>query len=231
MKIEITMSKENIEAGKNMIRSFGDIIIPDEPWDVERQISLFEENLNPSDEKQISKFASQKVEAIDDDDRKVIIDINDEFVGDGLKFVIKAMKIFKPMLKLFGGLRDMLKGMMDDLTNESKTFSEKWKDNSTFEVGAYYNYNKTLRGYVIREVNKTTKNTKIRHKMVCGGKAMMAILEDAVNGVDNGIVKLDYVTIDNAATYEAAKAILRNTDKKDFEEINNCKFSITLDNE
>ena len=230
MKIEVTMSKENIEASKNAIREFGEIIIPDEPWEVDKQIATFEENLNPSEEKQISKFASQKVEAIDDD-RKVIININDEFVGDSIKFVLKAMKIFKPAIKLFAGLKDMLKSMMDDLTKESKLFGEKWKDDSTFEVGAYYSPNKQIRCYVIKEVNETTKTTKIRHKMACGGKTLMAILEDTINGMDNGIVKLDYVKIDNASSYEAAKGILRYQDKKDFEEVNGIKSSITLDNE
>ena len=219
MKIEVTMSKENIESSKNLIRGFGEIIIPDEPWNVDKQITTFEENLNPSEEKQISKFASQKVEEVDDG-RKVIISINDEFVSDSLKFVLKAMKIFKPMIKLFGGLKDMLKGMMDDLTKESKLFNEKWKDDSTFEVWAYYNYNKSIRGYAIKEVNETTKATKIRHKMVCGNKAKMAILEDAINDIDNGIVKLDAVKVDEIGSYDDAKRILRATDKRDFEEIN-----------
>lgn len=230
MKIEVTMSKENIEASKNLIRGFGEIIIPDEPWNVDKQITTFEENLNPSEEKQISKFASQKVEAIDDD-RKVIININDEFVGDSLKFVLKAMKIFKPAIKLFGGLKDMVKGMMDDLTKESKLFGEKWKDDSTFEVWAYYNYNKSIRGYAIKEINGTTKSVKLRHKMVCGSKTMMAILDDAINGVDDAVVKLDCVKIDELISYEDAKRILRATDKKDFEEVNGIKSSVTPDNE
>lgn len=230
MKIEVTMSKENIEASKNLIRGFGEIIIPDEPWNVDKQIANFEETISPSEEKQISKFASQKVEEIDDG-RKVIININDEFVGDSLKFILKTMKIFKPAIKLFAGLKDMLKSMFDDVAKESKLFGEKWKDDSTFEVGAYYSPNKQIRGYVIKEVNKTTKTTKIRHKMVCGGKAAMAILNDAIDGIDNEIVKLDYVKIDELICYEDAKCILRAVDKRDFEEINGIKSSITLDNE
>lgn len=230
MKIEVTMSKENIECAKNMIRGFGEVIVPDEPWNVDKQVTTFEENLKPADEKLISKFASKKVEATPNG-CKVIIDINDEFIGDSLKFIIKAMKIFKPAIKLFGGLKDMVKGMMDDLTKESKLFGEKWKDDSTFEVWAYYNYNKSIRGYVIKEINGTTKSVKLRHKMVCGSKTMMAILDDAINGVDDAIVKLDCVKIDELISYEDAKRILRATDKKDFEEVNGIKSSITLDNE
>lgn len=230
MKIEVTMSKENIDSVKNTIRGFGEVVIPDEPWSVGKQIDIFNENLKPADEKAITKFASKKVEAIEDD-RKVIINIDDEFVGDSLKFILKAMKIFKPMIKLFGGLKEMLKGMMDDLTKESKTFSEKWKDDSTFEIGAYYSPNKQIRGYLIKEINETTKTMKVRHKMVCGGKTVMSILDDAINGINNGIISLDYVKIDNAATYEDAKRILRDTDRKDFEKLNGSKSSITLDNE
>ena len=229
MKIEVTLSKENIEASKNLIRGFGEVIIPDEPWDVDKQIATFEENLNPSEEKQISKFASQKIEKVDDG-RNVIIDINDEFVGDSLKFILKAMKIFKPAIKLFGGLKDMLKSMFDDVTKESKAFGDKWRDDSLFEVGAYYNHNKSIRGYLIKEINETKKTEKIRYKMVCGSKAAMAILEDAING-NNDIIKLDYVTIDTLSNYEDAKRILRVTDKRDFEEVNGIKSSVTLDNE
>lgn len=228
MKIEVTMSKENIEVSKNLIRGFGEII--DESLDAEKQISNFEENLKPADEKLISKFASKKVEATPNG-RKVIIVIDDEFVGDSLKFVLKAMKIFKPAIKLFSGLKDMVKGMMDDLTKESKLFGEKWNHPSTFEVWAYYNYNKSIRGYVIKEINGTTKSVKLRHKMVCGSKTMMAILDDAINGVDDAVVKLDCVKIDELISYEDAKCILRATDKKDFEEVNGIKSSIAVDNE
>lgn len=230
MKIEVTMSKENIAAAENAIRGFGEIIIPDEPWNVDKQIDIFNENLKPADEKAISKFASKKVEAIDDD-RKVIIDIDDEFVGDSLKFTLRVMKIFKPMIRLFGGLKEMVKGMMDDFKKESNLFNEKWKDDSTFEVWAYYNPNKSIRGYIIKEVDRTTKSTKIRHKMVCGGKTMMAILEDAINGIDNGIVKLDCIKVNEVDSYEEAKIILRNVDKRDFEKVNGSKSSITPDNE
>ena len=231
MKIEVTMSKENIEQIRNSIRGFGEVIIPDEPWDIDRQINIFDQGLEPADEKPISKYASKRVEAAPLGKRKIVITIDDEFVGDAFKFTLKAMEIFKPAIRLFAGLKAMLKSMVDDLTKESKLFNEKWKDDSTFEVGAYYSPNKQIRGYLIKEINETTKTMKVRHKMVCGNKTVMAILEDAINGIDNGIVKLDYVVIGNAATYEAAKAILRNADKKDFEEINNCKSSITLDNE
>lgn len=230
MKIEVTMSKETISVVENAIRGFGEVIIPDEPWDIDKQIDIFNENLKPADEKLISKFASKKVEATPNG-RKVIISIDDEFVGDAFKFVLKAMEIFKPAIKLFAGLKAMFKAMVEDLTKESKLFGEKWKDDSTFEVGAYYSINKQIRGYIIKEVNETTKTTKIRHKMVCGGKAAMAILEDAINGVDNGIVKLDYAIIDTLGNYEDAKRILRATDKKDFEEVNGIKSSVTPDDE
>lgn len=229
MKIEVTLSKENIAVVENGIRGFGEVIVPDEPWEVDKQIATFEENLKPADEKLISKFASKKVEAIPNG-RKVIITVDDEFVGDAFKFTLKAMKIFKPAIKLFAGLKDMLKGMFDDVTKESKAFGDKWRDDSLFEVGAYYNYNKSIRGYLIKEINETKKTEKIRHKMVCGSKAAMAILEDAING-NNDIIKLDYVIIDTLSNYEDAKRILRATDKKDFEEINGIKSSITLDNE
>ena len=63
MKIEVTMSKENIEQIRNSIRGFGEVIIPDEPWDIDRQINIFDQGLEPADEKLISKFASKKVEA------------------------------------------------------------------------------------------------------------------------------------------------------------------------
>lgn len=231
MKIEVTMSKENIEQIRNSIRGFGEIIIPDEPWDIDRQINIFDQGLEPADEKPISKYASKRVEAAPLGKRKIIITIDDEFVGDAFKFTLKAMEIFKPAIRLFAGLKAMLKSMVDDLAKESKLFNEKWKDDSTFEVGAYYSPNKQIRGYLIKEINETTKIMKVRHKMVCGNKTVMAIIEDAINGIDNGIIKLDYVVIGNAATYEAAKAILRNADKKDFEEINGTKSNITLDNE
>lgn len=230
MKIEVTMSKENIAVVENGIRGFGEVIIPDEPWDIDRQIDIFNENLKPSDEKLISKFASKKVEATPNG-RKVIITIDDEFVGDAFKFVLKAMEIFKPAIKLFAGLKAMLKSMFDDVTKESKRFGDKWKNDSHFEVGAWYSDNKAIRGYTIKEIDNTTKSEKIRHKMVCGGKTAMAILEDAINGTNDCIVELHYTVIDSAATYEAAKAILRNAYKKDFEEINKTKSSITLDNE
>lgn len=230
MKIEVTMSKENIAVVENAIRGFGEIIIPDEPWDIDKQIDIFNENLKPADEKLISKFASKKVEATPNG-RKVIITVDDEFVGDAFKFVLKVMEIFKPAIKLFAGLKAMLKSMFDDVTKESKSFGDKWKNDSHFEVGAWYSDNRTVRGYTIKEIDDTTKSEKFRHKMVCGGKAAMAILEDAINGTNDCIVELHYTVIDNAATYEAAKAILRNADKKDFEEINKSKSSITLDNE
>lgn len=230
MKIEVTLSKENIAVVENAIRGFGEIIIPDEPWDIDKQIDIFNENLKPADEKLISKFASKKVEATPNG-RKAIITIDDEFVGDAFKFVLKAMEIFKPAIKLFAGLKAMLKSMFDDVTKESKSFGDKWKNDSHFEVGAWYSDNRTVRGYTIKEIDDTTKSEKFRHKMVCGGKAAMAILEDAINGTNDCIVELHYTVIDNAATYEAAKAILRNADKKDFEEINGIKSSITLDNE
>ena len=231
MKIEVTVSKENIEQIRNSIRVFGEIIIPDEPWDIDRQINIFDQGLEPADEKPISKFASKKVEAVPIGSRKIIISVNDKFVGDAFKFVLKTMEIFKPAIKLFAGLKAMFKAMMDDLTKESKLFGEKWKNDSHFEIGAWYSDNKMVRGYTIKEIDDTTKHVKYRHKMVCGSKTMMAILEDAINGIDNGIVKLDYVAIGSAVTYEAAKTILRETDKKDFEEINKSKSSITLDNE
>lgn len=230
MKFEVTMSKENIGVVENSIRGFGEIIISDEPWDIDRQIDIFNENLKPADEKLISKFASKKVEATPNG-RKVIITIDDEFVGDAFKFVLKAMEIFKPAIKLFAGLKAMLKSMVDDVTKESKSFGDKWKNDSHFEVGAWYSDNKMVRGYTIKEIDDTTKSEKFRHKMVCGGKAAMAILEDAINGTNDCIVELHYTVVDNAATYEAAKAILRATDKRDFEEINKSKSSITLDNE
>lgn len=229
MKIEVTISKDNIEQIRNSIRGFGEIIIPDEPWDIDRQIDIFDQGLEPADERPISKFASKKVEATPNG-RKVIISVDDEFIGDAFKFILKAMKIFKPAIKLFAGLKDMLKSMFDDVTKESKAFGDKWRDDSLFEVGAYYNHNKSIRGYIIKEINKTKKTEKIRHKMVCGSKAAMAILEDAING-NNDIIKLDYVIIDTLSNYEDAKRILRATDKKDFEEINGIKSSITLDNE
>ena len=228
MKIEVTLSKENISVVENTIRGFGEIIIPDEPWNIDKQIDIFNENLMPAGENSISKFASKKVEATPNG-RKVIITVNDEFVGDAFKFVLKAMEIFKPAIKLFAGLKAMLKSMFDDITKESKSFSDKWKNDSHFEVGAWYSDNKAIRGYTIKEIDDTTKSEKIRHKMVCGGKAAMAILEDAINGTNDCIVELHYTVINNTATYEAAKAILRNADRKDFEEINNCKSS--MDNE
>ena len=231
MKIEVTMSKENIAVVENAIRGFGEIIIPDEPWDIDKQIDIFNQALEPADEKPISKYASKRVEAAPLGKRKIVITIDDEFVGDAFKFTLKAMEIFKPAIKLFAGLKAMLKGMAEDLTKESKSFGEKWKNDSHFEVGAWYSDNKAIRGYTIKEIDDTTKHVKYRHKMVCGSKTVMAILEDAINGIDNGIVKLDYVAIGSAVTYEAAKAILRETDKKDFEEINKTKSSITLDNE
>lgn len=231
MKIEVTMSKENIEQIRNSIRGFGEVIIPDEPWDIDRQINIFDQGLEPTDEKPISKYASKRVEAAPLGKRKIVISIDDEFIGDAFKFTLKAMEIFKPAIKLFTGLKAMLKSMVEDLTKESKFFGEKWKNDSHFEVGAWYSDNKAIRGYTIKEIDDTTKHVKYRHKMVCGSKTMMAILEDAINGIDNGIVKLDYVAIGSAVTYEAAKAILRETDKKDFEEINKTKSSITLDNE
>lgn len=231
MKIEVTMSKENIEQIRNSIRGFGEIIIPDQPWDIDRQINIFDQGIEPADEKLISKFASKKVEAAALGKRKIVISIDDEFIGDAFKFTLKAMEIFKPAIKLFTGLKAMLKSMFDDVTKESKSFGDKWKNDSHFEVGAWYSDNKAIRGYTIKEIDDTTKSEKIRHKMVCGGKAAMAILEDAINGTNDCIVELHYTVIDNAATYEAAKAILRNADKKDFEEINGIKSSITLDNE
>ena len=230
MKIEVTVSKENISVIENGIRGFGEVIIPNEPWDIDRQIDIFNDNLKPADEKAISKFASKKVEAIPNG-RKIIVTIDDEFFGDAFKFTLKAMEIFKPAIRLFAGLKAMLKSMVDDITKESKLFNEKWKDDSTFEVWAYYNPNKSIRGYVIKEVNKTTKSTKIRHKMVCGSKTMMAILDDAINGVDDAIVKLDCIKVNEVDSYEEAKIILRNVDKRDFEKVNGSKSSITPDNE
>ena len=230
MKIEVTVSKENISVIENGIRGFGEVIIPNEPWDIDRQIDIFNDNLKPADEKAISKFASKKVEATPNG-RKIIVTIDDEFFGDAFKFTLKAMEIFKPAIRLFAGLKAMLKSMVDDITKESKLFNEKWKDDSTFEVWAYYNPNKSIRGYVIKEVNKTTKSTKIRHKMVCGSKTMMAILDDAINGVDDAIVKLDCIKVNEVDSYEEAKIILRNVDKRDFEKVNGSKSSITPDNE
>lgn len=220
MKIEVTMSKDNIEQIRNSIRGFGEIIIPDEPWDIDRQIDIFDQGLEPADEKPISKFASKKVEAVPIGSRKIIISVNDEFVGDAFKFVLKTMEIFKPAIKLFTGLKDMLKSMFDDITKESKSFGDKWKNDSHFEVGAWYSDNRAVRGYTIKEIDDTTKSEKFRHKMVCGGKAAMAILEDAINGTDDCIIKLHYTVINSATTYEEAKTILRNADKRDFERIN-----------
>lgn len=230
MKIEVTVSKENISIIENGIRGFGEVIIPNEPWDIDRQIDIFNDNLKPADEEAISKFASKKVEATPNG-RKIIVTIDDEFFGDAFKFTLKAMEIFKPAIRLFAGLKAMLKSMVDDITKESKLFNEKWKDDSTFEVWAYYNPNKSIRGYIIKEVNKTTKSMKIRHKMVCGSKTMMAILDDAINSVDDAIVKLDCIKVNEVSSYEEAKVILRATDKHDFEKINGSKSSITPDNE
>ena len=229
MKIEVTVSKENISVIENSIRGFGEVIIPNEPWDIDRQIAIFNDGLKPADEKAISKFASKKVEEVHNG-RKIIVTIDDEFIGDAFKFTLKAMEIFKPAIKLFAGLKAMIKSMADDLAKESKLFGEKWKNDSHFEVGAWYNDSKSIRGYTIKEIDDTTKNVKFRHKMVCGNKTVMAILEDAINGV-NDIIKLNYVKVAEVSNYEDAKRILRETDKKDFEEVNCSKSSITLDNE